>query len=403
MDERYIAQFCTASDTAFTPLPTPRLTLAGPTGYRGKLKEVRKLLAALLNCSPDDLVLVDNASNAINVLLARLGLIDDPFEPAPTYAPVGPLKKPAVLLDLSTAYGPFEGYYEWLRGSRGVEIVTANLTFPCTSADIVEAVRSTLAARAAAGAAAPTVAVISQITSVPALHFPVKELTALLHAHGAKVIVDGAHALGNVACDLGAGGALADADAWFGNAHKWLWAPKSAAVLYVKKAHHGGDLAPAVFPQPTVVDSWGDSYVDRFEWDGTRDRSPMCAIKDALAFRQSLGGEAAIMEYTHSLAKWAGEHLSGVWKTRVLNGAEADERNSMVNVEVPVSAEQCGKLVKALHDDEGLYVIGSTAASGPYPSVPGFKCFFRLSAQVYLERSDFVRLGEAVLKRVRAE
>ena len=171
----------------------------------------------------------------------------------------------------------------------------------------------------------------------------------------------------------------------------------------MKRAHHGGDLAPAVFPQPTVVDSWGDSYVDRFEWDGTRDRSPMCAIKDALAFRQSLGGEAAIMEYTHSLAKWAGEHLSGVWKTRVLNGAEADERNSMVNVEVPVSAEQCGKLVKALHDDEGLYVIGSTAASGPYPSVPGFKCFFRLSAQVYLERSDFVRLGEAVLKRVRAE
>ena len=66
-------------------------------------------------------------------------------------------------------------------------------------------------------------------------------------------------------------------------------------------------------------------------------------------------------------------------------------------------AEQCGKLVKALHDDEGLYVIGSTAASGPYPSVPGFKCFFRLSAQVYLERSDFVRLGEAVLKRVAAE
>ena len=51
-------------------------------------------------------------------------------------------------------------------------------------------------------------------------------------------------------------------------------APKSAAVLYVKKALHGGDLAPAVFPQPTVVDSWGDSYVDRFEWDGTRDRSP---------------------------------------------------------------------------------------------------------------------------------
>ena len=113
--------------------------------------------------------------------------------------------------------------------------------------------------------------------------------------------------------------------------------------------------------------------------------------------------EAAIMEYTRGLAKWAGDHLSKVWKTRVLNGDEDDERNSMVNVEVPASAEECGGLVKKLHDEDGLYVIGSTAASGPYPSVPGFKCFFRLSAQVYLERSDFVRLGEAVLKRVAAE
>ena len=45
----------------------------------------------------DDLVLVDNASNAINVLLARLGLIDDPFAPAPTYAPGNgmPFRAPA--------------------------------------------------------------------------------------------------------------------------------------------------------------------------------------------------------------------------------------------------------------------------------------------------------------------
>ena len=135
------AQFCTAS-TSLTLCRRPISPRAD--GYRGKLKELRKL-AALLNCSPDDLVLVDNASNAINVLLARLGLIDDPFEP-PTYAPVGPLKKPAVLLDLDgvrAVKGVLSGC-----AARAASRSSRRTTFPCTSADIVESVRATLAARA---------------------------------------------------------------------------------------------------------------------------------------------------------------------------------------------------------------------------------------------------------------
>ena len=56
-----------------------------------------------------------------------------------------------------------------------------------------------------------------------------------------------------------------------------------------------------VFPEPTVVDSYGDDFVSRFVWDGTRDRSPFCAISDALAFRAALGGEGTIMSYNHHL------------------------------------------------------------------------------------------------------
>ena len=65
-------------------------------GYRPKITEVREKMAAFLGCSADDLVLVDNASNAINILLARLGLTPTPLNAT---APLD--QAPGVLLALS--------------------------------------------------------------------------------------------------------------------------------------------------------------------------------------------------------------------------------------------------------------------------------------------------------------
>lgn len=73
----------------------------------------------------------------------------------------------------------------------------------------------------AALAAAPSlnirVAVISQISAYPAVTLPVAELVALFHARGIPVVVDGAHALGNVPTDLQSWG---DVEYAFWNVHK---------------------------------------------------------------------------------------------------------------------------------------------------------------------------------------
>ena len=224
----------------------------GKGGYRTKIAGVRAELAAMLNCDAEDLVLVDNASNAINVLLARLGLSKQPLNATAPFEATA-----AVLLDLSVAYGPFQGLYRWLTASRGVEIMTADLSFPSTNDEIVASVKAALDARLASGQPMPQVAVVDQVASVPALNLPVRALTQLLHSYDVLVIVDGAHALGNVPCDFAPGGELEEVDAWFANAHKWLMAPKSAAVLYVRKDHHAtpGGVPGGVWPEPTVVDS----------------------------------------------------------------------------------------------------------------------------------------------------
>ena len=67
----------------------------GATGYRACILSARSSLATLVNAADvNDTVLVDNASEAINAILRN-------FEP--------PLSADEWILDLSTAYGPFQG------------------------------------------------------------------------------------------------------------------------------------------------------------------------------------------------------------------------------------------------------------------------------------------------------
>jgi hypothetical protein len=55
-----------------------------------------------------------------------------------------------------------------------------------------------------------------------------KELVELIHAHGARVLVDGAHAVGQVPLNLHE----LNADYFVSNCHKWLYAPRGCAFAW---------------------------------------------------------------------------------------------------------------------------------------------------------------------------
>ena len=87
----------------------------------------------------------------------------------------------------------------------------------------------------------------SHITTRTGLIMPVKALAALAHAHGALIVVDGAHAPGMVPVDLKDCGC----DFYGGNCHKWLCAPKGVGFLHA---------APEVQERMRhLVVSWGYS------------------------------------------------------------------------------------------------------------------------------------------------
>lgn len=76
------------------------------------------------------------------------------------------------------------------------------------------------------------VAVIDHISSQSAIMFPVAKIATALHELGVLVVVDGAHAPGQAHVDLEELG-RAGVDFYSGNLHKWGFAPRGCAILWV--------------------------------------------------------------------------------------------------------------------------------------------------------------------------
>jgi isopenicillin-N epimerase len=132
--------------------------------------------------------------------------------------------------------------------------------------------------------------VVDRITSPTATVIPVAAVTAAVAAAagdgsaggGARVLVDAAHAPGQLRDDIAAFGA----DHWVGNLHKWAYTPRGSAILWSR---------PGLTVTPTVL-SWQleAGYAESFDYPGTWDYAGWLAASDGLAYWAGLGGWDAV-------------------------------------------------------------------------------------------------------------
>ena len=137
--------------------------------------------------------------------------------------------------------------------------------------------------------------------------------------------------------------------------------------------------------------------MERFSTTGTRDDAPYTAVADALAYRQALGGEEKILSYIHELALWGQRHLQTAWNVSSI--APESMVGGMANVVVPTrdanSTDECLAATCGLLSRWGILV--NVEPPGTYGQE---RCVIRMCAQVYLEKSDFVSVGEKVLRLI---
>ena len=361
-----------------------------PTGsplYDG-MNKTRYALAQYLGADGEDVVLVENASDGLSVVLRS----------------VPRLLKDRALLYLDIAYICVKEAMAYLGGdvpgaAHGKPIVPGELLVELNTTSLFQpAVRRSAAAfddalvalveraiDARKGTASEiALASFSHIVSLPGIILPVARLVEACHARGVLVLVDGAHAPGQIALDVPS----TQADFYVGNAHKWLYSPKGTAFVYVAKQHQ-----EMVYPC-TLDSGINGPFPHSFDWRGTRDYSGFFSIEAALAFRAGVapGGDAAVISYLHALAVRGGALLADAWGTEMLPAAQT---GAMVNVRVPceraTTADGCGGKV-----DLSTRLFRKYNFYAPFWGLADQGTWVRLSAQIFLDESDFQMIADAV-------
>jgi isopenicillin-N epimerase len=319
------------------------------------LRQAAGTVAAALGARAAELVFVENATVGINAVLRSLA-----FAPGDE------------ILITSLTYPAIRKAARFAAERGGARVVEAPIPLPVRDEDAV------LAAVAAHLGPRTRLAIFDHIASASALLLPASKLVALAHRAGARVLIDGAHAPGQIALDLDALGA----DWYVANLHKWFFAPRACGVLWAAPEGQGG-LHPL-----SISHGLGEGFAAEFDWTGTRDFTACLAAPDGIAFHARLGG-AALMARNAALAREAAALLARAWGTECAGPPTMFA--AMVAVRLPLTGEatpaRAQRVVRWLAEAHRIEV-GVNCDGGAL--------WLRIAAQAYNDLAEYARLAAAI-------
>jgi isopenicillin-N epimerase len=312
-----------------------------------------------LGMRPDDFGLVTNATEGVNAVLHSLR-----FSPRDE------------LLTTTHVYNAVRQAMKFTCARSGATYREVDVPLPVRSADdIAHAVISAFSDRT-------RLLVIDHVTSPTALVFPVERITAECGKRGIDVLIDGAHAPGMIPLDVQRIGAAY----YSGNLHKWAFAPRGAAFLWVRPDRQA-QIHPAV-----VSHHYGEGFSREFSWQGTRELSAWFAVPRALEFAASLGLDA-VRTHNHALAVWAHQLLCDRLRVdQPLSPLDGSLLGSMAAVPL-------GGVLRDL-DEQGREALQQRLYSEQRIEVPlmsfGGRLLVRVSCQVYNEPGQYERVARVI-------
>ena len=218
------------------------------------IEAARHRAAAFLGTDEDGLALVPNATTAVNTVLAAVRL--------------GPGSE-VVITD--HGYGAVRMAVKGVALRTGARMVEVALPIDADADQAHAAVEAAITE-------ATGLVLVDHVTSPTARVLPVGRIIDAAHRRGVPVLVDAAHAPGQLPVDLAALGA----DFWTGNFHKWPCAVQGTAVLAVAP-HWREQVRP-------LVTSWHDAagFPAAFDLGGTQDQTAWLALGAALDLLEEL-------------------------------------------------------------------------------------------------------------------
>lgn len=333
--------------------------------YDGLFDASRGALAAFVRASPQDVVFVPNATTGVTTALANL-------EPA--------LKPGDEILVNDHEYPGCLSNVRRTAARTGATVVSVALPFPVKgTAQTEELILSRVTTRT-------RVALLSHITSPTALVLPVERLVPELERRGVTVILDGAHAIGQIP---GLDVPRLGASYYTANCHKWLCAPKGAALLWVRPDRQEGF-------RPLVLSNFADRpkpgrkhLLTEFDYLGTGDPTAYMTVGDAIRVVGAMvgGGWDEVIRRNTALALRGRDILC-----RAL-GVAPPVPDAMLGsmASIPLPAPPAPRPAAPYHDALQVELIRRHRIQVPVWSGGGSR-LIRISAQLYnaVEQYDYL-------------
>jgi selenocysteine lyase/cysteine desulfurase len=220
---------------------------------------LRKNLAKLAGCSPEEIAMNRNASEGLETVIFGL-----------------PLKAGDEVVAAKQDYPNVINAYKQRELRDGIKMVWVNLELPSEDENyLVQQYVSAFTAKT-------KVVNITHIINWNGQILPVKKIAQEAHKRGIEVVVDGAHSFMHFDFTI----PELEADYFATSLHKWMYAPIGSGMLYVKK-----EKIKNIYPLFATSDNPLKDDIRKFENLGTRPFFIEQAIGKAIEFHEMIGSE----------------------------------------------------------------------------------------------------------------
>lgn len=287
----------------------------------------RKQLADLLGCSPDELIITRNTTESLDTVIAGID-----WKPGDE----------AVMAEQD--YGAMLDMFRLQARRYGmVNRVVSLPNHPKSDDELVQLYERAVTPKT-------RLLMVCQMVNITGQILPVRKIVEMAHRRGVEVLVDGAHAFGQLdfkIADLGG------CDYYGSSLHKWLGVPLGAGLLYVRK----DKIRPL---WPIYGDSgFADDDIRKLNHTGTHPVATDLAIQDAIRFHRQIGIERKEARLRYLQRYWT-DPVRG--HPNLILNTPADPARSCAIANVGVRGIKPADLAKRLFERYKIFTVAIDGA-----------------------------------------
>ncbi len=321
-----------------------------------KKETVRRGLARLFGCDPEEVALTRNASEGL--ITCQLGFDLEPGDE---------------VLTTNQDYPRMINTWKQLERRHGVVLREFSIPVPAEDEDaVVKRFEENIGPRT-------RLILMCHVVNLTGQILPVRKVVDMARRRNIPVIVDGAHSFAHFPfsqSDL-------DCDYFATSLHKWLFAPHGTGMLFVRR-----DRIEALWSLMPCSDR-NLANIRKFEEIGTHPEAPCLAVSDSILFHDGIGPERKAARMRFLKDSWAKRLVEN---PRVVLNTSLDPRFSCGIANFRVDGIDSGKLSSYLWREHKILLT-----TVKHPEFEGV----RVSPSVYTTLPELDRFCDAVETAIR--